>query len=143
MALAHWTQALSELSARAPVVLVGATSSLSVTSRIESRVIDLGGVLEPVVMAAILRRARVFVGSDSGVLHLAAAVGTPVVGIYGPTDWRRTGPRGVPSRVVRHPVECSPCLLSRCKWSGPDEKKCLTQLLPNEVVEATRQLIGI
>ncbi|HVF85390.1 MAG TPA: glycosyltransferase family 9 protein, partial [Abditibacteriaceae bacterium] len=144
---AHWAGALRELSAHSPVVLVGAAPAAGVTglveNDIESRVIDLGGQLEPVVIAAILRRARLFVGTDSGVLHLAAAVGTPVVGIYGPTDWRRSGPRGVTCRVVRFAVECSPCELSRCLWQGEDKRKCLTQLPPSLVVQAARKLIGL
>lgn len=152
---ALWVEALRELSARAPVVLVGATPFVAVTSRgaerlregsedhLEHRVLDLGGVLEPVVIAAILRRARLFVGTDSGILHLAAAVGTPVVGIYGPTDWRRRGPRGVSCRIVRFPVECSPCELSRCLWHGEDNRKCLTQLPPSLVAQAARELIGL
>ena len=144
---AHWAGALRELSARAPIVLVGATAAAGVTSLIgnglEGRIIDLGGQLEPVEIAAILRRASLFVGTDSGVLHLAAAVGTPVVGIYGPTDWRRSGPRGVTCRVVRFAVECSPCELPRCLWQGEDKRKCLTQLSPSLVVQAARELIGL
>ena len=73
----------------------------------------------------------------------AAVMKTPVVGIYGPTDWQQTGPRGVPHRIVRHSVECAPCLLAKCKWSGADEKKCLTQIAPAQVVQAARELIGI
>ena len=140
---AHWTFALRELGGRAPVVLVGAAPSTPIINRLESRVLDLGGALEPVVLAAILRRARLYVGSDSGVLHLAAAVGTPVVGLYGPTDWRKSGPRGVPHRIVKNNVDCEPCELQKCLWSGDDERKCLTQLAPERVVEAARELIGL
>ena len=139
----HWAVALRELGGRAPVVLVGAAPAPELTSRLESRVLDLGGTLEPVVLAAILRRAQLFVGSDSGVLHLAAAVGTPVVGIYGPTDWRKSGPRGVSHRVIQNDLECAPCELQQCLWTGDDERKCLTQLAPERVVEAARELIGL
>jgi heptosyltransferase-2 len=65
------------------------------------------------------------------------------VGIFGPSDWRLTAPRGVPHRIVRHPVECSPCLLSECKWKGEDERKCLTRLDSPAVVTAARELIGV
>lgn len=140
---AHWSVALRELGGRAPVVFVGAAPVPEMTSRLESRVLDLGGTLEPIVLAAILRRAQLFVGSDSGVLHLAAAVGTPVVGIYGPTDWRKSGPRGVPHRIIQNGVECEPCELQKCLWSGDDERKCLTMLAPERVVEAARELIGL
>ncbi len=139
----HWTQTLDALAQRLPVVLVGTEPTTAVTEKMAHRVLDLGGQTDLPTLAALCGMARVFVGIDSGVLHLAAAMGTPVVGIFGPTDWRKTGPRGVPQRIVRHAVECSPCLLSTCKWSGEDERKCLTRLAPIQVVEAVRELIGV
>ncbi len=144
----NWQSALDELAPRLPVVLVGTAPTIGVTEKLhhrvrEHRVLDLGGQTDLPTLAALCGMARLFVGIDSGVLHLAAAMGTPVVAVFGPTDWRKTGPRGVPQRVVRHAVECSPCLLSTCKWSGDDERKCLTRLEPNQVVEAVRELIGV
>ena len=59
-------------------------------------------------LAALLRRSVLFVGADSGPLHLAAALGTPVVGLYGPKDPRTYGPYWENSRVVRKGVACSP-----------------------------------
>jgi lipopolysaccharide heptosyltransferase II len=59
--------------------------------------------------AAVIERCSLFIGNDSGPLHIAAAVGTPVVGIYGPTDARRTAPYGVPHEVVAADVDCRPC----------------------------------
>jgi heptosyltransferase-2 len=61
----------------------------------------LGLDLDPVELAALLARARVVVANDSGPMHLAAAVGTPVVGLFGPTDPARTGPAGRKTRVVQ------------------------------------------
>jgi heptosyltransferase I len=139
----HWAAALDELANRLPVVLVGTQPSGAVTKLMRSRAVDLGGCTDLMTLAALCERARLFVGIDSGVMHLAAAMGTPVVGIFGPTDWRLTNPRGVPYRVVRHPVECSPCLLVKCKWDGADHRKCLTRLEPSSVVEAARELIGV
>jgi ADP-heptose:LPS heptosyltransferase len=139
----YWAQTLDELALRRPVVLLGATPNLPVTRLMRNRFVDLGGLADLPVMAALCAHARLFVGVDSGVMHLAAAMGTPVVGIFGPTDWRLTGPRGVPYRIARQPVECSPCLLTKCKWSGRDERKCLKQLETRKVVEAARDLIGV
>jgi ADP-heptose:LPS heptosyltransferase len=81
--------------------------------------------------------------STPAFLHLAATMKTPVVGIYGPTSWKLTGPRGVEHRIVRHPVECSPCFLSQCRWQGEEHRKCLTGLLPDQVVRAARDIIGL
>ncbi|MBV9866867.1 MAG: glycosyltransferase family 9 protein [Abitibacteriaceae bacterium] len=139
----HWVAALDKLAARWPVVLVGTRPTPSVTSHVTNRVIDLGGRTDLPTLAALCGQARLFIGIDSGVLHLAAAMRVPVVGIYGPTDWCRTGPRGVPHRIVRHPVECSPCLLAKCKWTGEDERKCLTRIDPDAVVIAAKELIGV
>jgi lipopolysaccharide heptosyltransferase II len=139
----HWAEALDELAQRWSVVLVGTQKTESVTGLMQHQVTDLGGQTDLTSLAALCGRAKLFMGIDSGVLHLAAAMGTPVIGIYGPSDWRLTSPRGVAHRIVRNPVECSPCLLSECKWRGIDEKKCLTRLEPIHLVAAARELIGV
>lgn len=65
-------------------------------------------------LVALLRRARLVVAADTGPLHLACAVGTPVVGIYGPTDPARNGPFDPSDRVVRRAPACAPCHRRRC-----------------------------
>ncbi|MEP7131899.1 MAG: lipopolysaccharide heptosyltransferase II, partial [Acidobacteriota bacterium] len=77
----------------------------------------LGADLDPLGLAALLARARVAVTNDSGPMHLAAAVGTPVVALFGPTDPGRTGPAGSPSRVLDRYVFCSPCFLKECPYA--------------------------
>lgn len=139
----HWTAALSDINQNWPVVLVGGRAAPQVTAKLPGTWADFGGKLSLPLLAALCRQAKLCIGCDGGLLHLAAVMKTPVVGIYGPTDWQETGPRGVSHRIVRHPVECSPCLLNKCKWQGADEKKCLTHIAPQEVVKATRELIGI
>ena len=59
--------------------------------------------------AAIIQRLHAFVANDSGLMHIAAATGTPTVGIFGPTDQRRTAPFGSHTAVVRAGTACSPC----------------------------------
>jgi len=139
----HWAAALDELATRWPVVLVGMRATPEVSGLMRQPVVDLGGQTELSALAALCGKSRLFIGIDSGVLHLAAAMETPVIGIYGPSDWSLTGPRGVPHRIARHPVECSPCLLTRCKWTGDDERKCLTRLEPQLIVQSARELIGV
>jgi ADP-heptose:LPS heptosyltransferase len=140
---AHWARALDELAAQLPVVLVGTAPAHELTSLMTRPAIDLGGCTDLPVLAALCARARLFVGIDSGVMHLAAAMNTPVAAVFGPTDWRLTGPRGVAHRIVRHEVECSPCLLSTCKWKGEDERKCLTRLPSEALVAGAREIIGL
>jgi heptosyltransferase-1 len=85
----------------------GATvSARSVASRTTYSVVGRTDIL---TLASILGGATVAIGSDSGPLHLAVAVGTPVVGLYGPTDPARTGPYGSNARTVYVRQHCSPC----------------------------------
>jgi heptosyltransferase-1 len=82
-------------------------------------------------LAALLRRAALFVGADSGPLHLAAALGTRVVGLYGPKDPRTYGPYWENARVVRKGVACSPCTLRRCA-----RPECMTLITADDVQAA-------
>lgn len=67
------------------------------------RVIDLTGQIDLLTAYAVLKRARLFIGNDSGLMHLAAAAGTPTVGLFGPSDDRLYAPWGGHTRVVRGP----------------------------------------
>jgi heptosyltransferase III len=103
-------------------------------------VVNLCGRLTPRESAAALARARLFVGHDSGPMHLAAAVGTPVVAIFAarniPRQWF---PFGKQHRVVYHRVECWGCGLETCI---EQQKKCLMSITVDEVMEAVRQGLG-
>lgn len=72
-----------------------------VTRRSDADLPVLGADLDPVELAALLARARAVIANDSGPMHLAAAVGAPVVGLFGPTDPARTGPVGEKTRIVK------------------------------------------
>ena len=88
--------------------------------------------------AALLESARVFVAADTGPLHLAAHLGTPVVGLYGPKDPAVYAPRGERARILRSGIACSPCTLRRCSHAA-----CM-QLLPAErVTRAVLELCGV
>ena len=82
---------------------------------------------------------RLFLTNDSGSMHIASALGVPTVAIFGATDDQATGPTGAWSRVVRHPVECSPCLLREC----PIDHRCMTRVHAAGVVEAALRLVEI
>jgi ADP-heptose:LPS heptosyltransferase len=92
-----------------------------------------GSILD---LAALLRRSELFVGADSGPLHLAAALGTPVVGLYGPKDPRTYGPYWANASVVRKGVACSPCTLRKCA-----RPECMTLLTADEVKAAALALL--
>ncbi len=96
--------------------------------------LDLGAI----ELAALLSRARVVVANDSGPMHLAAAVGTPVVAFFGPTDPGRTAPAGAPSRILDRYVFCSPCFLKECPYGH----ECMKEITVEMALEAVEELVG-
>lgn len=116
------------------VVLTGAHADGPVASAVRSharhadRIIDLTGRTDIQLLAAVLKRCAVFVTNDTGAMHVAAALGVPVVAIFGPTDPRTTSPVGRHVRL-RHPVPCSPCLLREC----PIDHRCMTGISVDDV----------
>ena len=96
----------------------------------------LGQDLDPIGLAALLAAARLAVANDSGPSHLAAAVGTPVVALFGPTDPGRTSPSGAPVEVLDRFVFCSPCFLKECPYGH----ECLREITVEMVIEAAERL---
>lgn len=89
-------------------------------------------------LAALLGEVDAVVSVDSGPMHLAAAVGAPLVALFGPTDPRRTGPFG-PATVLRHELPCSPCLRRRCRIR--ERHRCMLELRPEAVLAAVREAV--
>ncbi len=81
---------------------------------------------------------RLFLTNDSGGMHIASALGVPTVAIFGATDDIGTGPTGANSRIVREPVECSPCLLREC----PIDHRCMTRVSASRVTEVSLDLLA-
>ena len=109
-----------------------------------ARLIDLAGGAPLVDLAAVLRRLSVLVTADTGPMHLAAATGTPVVGIFGPSDPVRYAPLSPRSAVVRADLWCRPCDRMRrpprrCRNGTPD---CLARVRADAVVDAARRLLA-
>lgn len=107
--------------------------ALQVESASEGRAVPLASSIGELVV--LMRRACLFIGGDTGPMHLAAALGVPVVAIFGPTDPARNGPYGTQSVVLRNPA--SPTSLSH--RSGPDPG--LEQITAAEVIRGARQLL--
>jgi heptosyltransferase II len=80
---------------------------------------------------------ELFLTNDSGSMHITSALGVPTVAIFGATDDMATGPAGSNARVVRHPVDCSPCLLREC----PIDHRCMTGVSADRVVKEALQLL--
>ncbi len=125
----------------AQVILTGSAEEQPLAEAIRSAAnpppVSLMGQTSWLDLACLIRRCRVFVTGDSAPLHLAAAVGTPTVALFGPTDPARHVPRGATVQVMRHLVPCSPCYSTWCKTIT---HACMKQITVEEVYAATAAL---
>ena len=92
---------------------------------------NLAGRTTPAELAAVLARCALLIGIDSGPMHVAAAMGVPVVGLFGPTDPGRTGPQGEGHQIVFHQQHCWPCMTPTCQG-----RPCLAAITVEEVLAA-------
>ena len=92
-------------------------------------------------LAELIRGARLYIGNDSGPMHLAAAVGTPTVAVWGSSDSRRWHPWGVDHRVIQNPFECNPCPGYRCLVA--ESPLCIESVTVDQVNDAVNQLLGV
>jgi heptosyltransferase-2 len=88
-------------------------------------------------LLSLMAGCRLIVANDSGPMHLAAAMGIPLVAVFGSTDERATGPLGTRIRIVKQDVECSPCGRREC----PIDFRCMADLSVEEVFRATLELV--
>ena len=138
----HWVNLINRLhQAGYRAVLVGGPDEADVAEDIvqacDTPPLALTGKTTLGQLAAVLAQCKLMVGSDSGPLHLAVALGTRVVGLYGPTSWTRYGPFGQPDAVRRHPIFCSPCYRpetgrpATCRYGTVE---CMEKLEPEQVL---------
>jgi heptosyltransferase-2 len=122
----------------ADVILFGSPAETEIASRITNamrgRALSLVGKTTTHDLAALFAACSVFVGNDSGAMHVAAAVGLPVIGIFGPTDPDATSPVAREFSLVREPVSCSPCFLRKC----PVDHRCMTRIEVGAVFAAVQ-----
>lgn len=89
-------------------------------------------------LACVIKRCHVFVALDSAALHLAAAIGTPTVALFGPTDWHRHLPPTFIGQIIQKDVFCSPCYSPRCRTFT---HACMKRIHVDEVLNAIRNLL--
>jgi ADP-heptose:LPS heptosyltransferase len=104
------------------------------------RCLDLTGQLSLPEMVEWIRLGELMVTNDTGPMHVAAALGKPVVAVFGPTDPRRTGPYGQIEEVLQLKLPCVPCLKDTCAYEKPLE--CLRGLSPMAVFARVQQQLG-
>jgi len=123
-----------------PVLLTGADrdgSLARIADTVHCPVVNLGGRTSLKELAYLFSRATAVVTTDSGPMHIAAAMGTPTVALFGPTDPSRTGPYGRGHRVIRAGVVCSPCFLKRC-----DHRYCMDNITVDTVFDAVAGILA-
>ncbi len=103
-------------------------------------VADLSGRLDLALLAALLERARIFFGVDSAPMHMAAALGTPVAVLFGPSGERMWGPWRVASEVITLDEPCRPCGRDGCE--GSKVSRCLTGINPELAAQALDRLLA-
>lgn len=139
----RWTEAARALAERrrVRVVLTGDGSEVALARRIAGAVgppvVNVAGRLALPDLAALLERSRLLVAGNTGPVHVAAAVGTPVVDLYALTNPQHP-PWGVPARVLYHWVPCRWCYRSVCPEG---HHRCLRMVEPGEVVRAALELL--
>jgi ADP-heptose:LPS heptosyltransferase len=132
----------------ATIVLTGSSGDRPLVDQVKgalppASVIDAAGDLDLLTVAAILERMDLLITGDTGPMHLAAAVGTPIVAVFGPSEPARYAPRGPYDRVVRVDLPCSPCNRirlppARCVGHTPD---CLVFVSTDSVFEAAMSVL--
>lgn len=120
---------------KASILLFGKGEEKSITHEILQHLreggVDLTGETDLLQLAAVLERCQLLVTNDTGTMHVATAVGTPVLALFGPTDPITTGPWGEGHRVLRKEISCSPCLKRIC----PTDHQCMKNIMVDEVEE--------
>ena len=132
---------VAELGAQ--VLLTGGPGDTPLAEKVEAaiscRVVNLVGRTGLGELGAILERCDLFLGNDTGAMHLAVAVGTPVVAIFGPTSPANYGPYGSGAGVALwRPVECSPCLRRGRANAQCPRPRCIEAITVEEVWQALK-----
>ena len=128
--------------AKASVFIFGGKADAQVCGKIAGslpqRVQNLAGKTSLAEMGGWFAQMDLVIANDTGPIHMAAAVGVPVLAIFGPTDAKRTGPYGPAHRVVAAELGCRPCFRAACPHGSAE---CLPLVKPDEVVEAALDML--
>ena len=120
---------------RAQILFVGVKDEIPITTEIQALMrgesINIAGKTTLIQLASILPTCNVFIGNDSGPMHLAAAVGTQTIGLYGPGDPTRFGPAGAKCQTIQRKSDC-PCLGPVCRYG---KSGCMSEIQVADVIQ--------
>ena len=124
------------------VLIGGSNQDIDLAQQIQQKAkcnpINVAGSTTIKQFAAIAKKSALFVGNDSGAMHIASAVGTPVVALFGPSNPREWGPRGGPVEVLYKGLDCGTCYHTTCTRG---EENCMKLIAVHEVSAAAQRLI--
>ena len=112
-------------------------STAAVAQSARHPLIDIAGRTDLRQALALIARCRLFLSNDSGLMHVAGALGIPTIALFGSTNPAATSPAGEKSVVIHHPVECGPCLKPVC----PADFRCMESIGVEEVYAAARKIM--
>lgn len=125
------------------VILIGDQQDCKVSSQIlnqiESGLTDLCGMTTLKELSAVLKKSALLITNDSAPMHIAWAVGTPVVAIFGPTNPQKYRPLGPKDIVIKKEMPCSPCQRALCST----DNECMKEVSADEVFQAARNILGL
>jgi ADP-heptose:LPS heptosyltransferase len=127
----------------ATIVLLGTAEEAPLAEAMDAAsaprdALRLFGALSLPAVAALLRRARLYIGNDGGIAHIAAACGTESIVLFGPEDADRFRPWSPRTRVLQHPDHCVP----RCRTVCRREEPCVNLVTTSDVLAAARETLG-
>lgn len=133
---------LPVLGVKIKVVFVGDASDRAICERILNRMrnyaISVAGETNLRELAWCIKRSRLLITNDSAPLHIAGSVGTPSVAIFGPTDYRKYGPRQGLGVALCKELHCSPCEVAQCRYN----LECMKAVEAEDVFEAARMILS-
>ena len=125
----------------ASVIFTGSQSDRSTIDNILSYMshsaVNLAGETTLKTLAALYEKTKFLISTDTGPMHMAAAVGTPVIALFGPTAPWRTGPFGTKHKIVRSGLNCSPCFKRQCSTTD-----CMNQISVEQVMDTASSILS-
>lgn len=133
-----YASVLAQLSAEDwHILLLGTAPERPIGERclaaVTGKAVNAAGETRLAEALQVLAASRMLLCNDSGLMHVTAGFGKPVVAVFGATDPKRTAPSGPRAHLIYRPAACSPCLARECKVAG---QPCMANVLPEEVVHA-------
>ena len=130
-------------SGKGRIILFGSKSDRAVTDVIagtdDKRIVNLAGETSLREAMTLMARCRLFISNDSGLMHVAGALGIPTLAIFGSTNPITTSPPGDQCRIIRKALPCSPCLKKECSTGF----QCMTSITAEEVFNVAQEMMEI